>query len=62
MLILSRKVNEVIYIGPDISITFLGWHGASIKLGISAPREVEIFRDEVLQRQIAAGQTGRVKT
>ena len=62
MLLLTRKEGESIHVGKDIVVTFLGMQGRSARIGISAPKEIEIFRDEVLQRRIAEGQTGRVKT
>ncbi|HKL80615.1 MAG TPA: carbon storage regulator CsrA [Mobilitalea sp.] len=47
MLALSRKVNESIIIGNDIEITVLEVKGDQIKLGISAPRSVPIYRKEI---------------
>src|SRR5437763_756205 len=47
MLVLSRKVNEQLVIGDGITITILGVRGASIRIGIEAPPEVQIRRSEV---------------
>lgn len=47
MLVLTRKVNEAIQIGEDIEIKVLGIDGEQIKLGISAPKSVEIHRKEI---------------
>ncbi|MEH7235788.1 carbon storage regulator CsrA [Bacillus sp. JJ1562] len=47
MLVLTRKVNESIKIGDDIEITILSVSGEQIKIGINAPRHVEIHRKEV---------------
>lgn len=47
MLALSRKVNESIMIGNDIEITVLEVKGDQIKIGISAPRSVPIYRKEL---------------
>lgn len=47
MLALSRKVNESIMIGNDIEITVLEVKGDQIKIGISAPRSVPIYRKEI---------------
>lgn len=47
MLALSRKVNESIVIGNDIEITVLEVKGDQVKLGISAPRAVPIYRKEI---------------
>ena len=51
MLVLGRKVGEVICIGPDIEVmvTEIGDRGL-VKLGITAPREVNIARSELLER------------
>ncbi|MCC3356944.1 carbon storage regulator CsrA [Bacillus sp. REN16] len=47
MLVLTRKVNESIKIGDEIEITILSVSGEQIKIGIDAPRTVEIHRKEV---------------
>ena len=47
MLVLTRKINESIKIGDDIEITILSVSGEQIKIGIDAPRHVEIHRKEV---------------
>ena len=49
MLVLSRKLNETILIGDDIRVTFLGIAGDKIKIGVDAPREVKVFREELLE-------------
>jgi len=49
MLILNRKVNETIVIGEDIRITLLGVDGEKIKVGIEAPQEVKVLREELLE-------------
>lgn len=56
MLILSRKVDEVITIGDTIRIKVLAVHDGQVKLGIDAPKDVKVFRSEVyeqIQRQNA---------
>lgn len=47
MLVLTRKTGETIRIGDDIQITVLSVKGDQIKLGINAPKHVEIHREEV---------------
>ncbi|MGM7683393.1 carbon storage regulator CsrA [Cytobacillus sp. Hm23] len=47
MLVLTRKKNEAIHIGEDIQITVLDIDGDQIKLGIEAPKQVEIHRQEI---------------
>jgi carbon storage regulator len=47
MLILTRKLNEAIMIGEDIKITVVEIQGDKVKLGIEAPRELSILREEI---------------
>ena len=47
MLVLSRKTNQSIMIGDAIEITVLSVAGDKVRLGIKAPREVPVYRDEV---------------
>jgi len=49
MLVLSRKLNETIVIGDNIRVTLLGIDGDKIKLGVDAPRDVKVFREELLE-------------
>lgn len=49
MLILARKKNESIRIGDDITITIVDVTGETIKLGIEAPKNIQIFRSELLK-------------
>ena len=50
MLVLSRKRGERIMIGKDIEVTIMGVHGGTVRLGLEAPKEVAIHREEVLRR------------
>jgi carbon storage regulator len=60
MLILLRDRNEKIIIGDEVWITFLGAHGRKAKIGVSAPRELLVYREElyhhVKAKQARAGQ------
>ena len=47
MLILSRKINEKIMIGEDISVSIIEIRGDQVRLGIDAPKTVKVFRQEV---------------
>lgn len=47
MLVLSRKVNEVIMVGGNVRITILGKRGSAIRVGIEAPLEVAVRRGEI---------------
>lgn len=49
MLVLSRKTDESIIINDEIEITVLACEGDKVKLGVSAPKEVRIFRKELWQ-------------
>ena len=50
MLILTRKLGERIAIGDDISITLLEIKGSQVKLGIEAPQNISIHRQEIYER------------
>ncbi|HCK76958.1 MAG TPA: carbon storage regulator [Gammaproteobacteria bacterium] len=48
MLILTRRVGETLKIGDDIEVTVLGLRGGQVRIGINAPRDVAIHREEIL--------------
>ncbi len=50
MLILSRRVGETIMIGDNITVTVLGVHGSQIRIGINAPGDVSVHREEIYKR------------
>ncbi|MEL0082656.1 MAG: carbon storage regulator CsrA [Gammaproteobacteria bacterium] len=50
MLILTRRIGESVMIGDDVKISVLGVKGNQIRLGVSAPREVAVHREEIYQR------------
>jgi carbon storage regulator len=56
MLILTRRVGETIRIGADIAVTVLGVNGNQVRVGIAAPTDVPVHREEVYER-IRAQQT-----
>ncbi len=50
MLILTRKDNESLIIGDDIKITVLGVQGGQVRIGITAPKDIDVHREEVYLR------------
>ena len=50
MLILTRRVGESIIVGDNVTITVLGIKGNQIRLGVNAPKEVSVHREEIYQR------------
>jgi carbon storage regulator len=50
MLVLTRRSNQSIMIGDDVEVTVLGVSGEKVRLGITAPDEVAVFREEVYLR------------
>lgn len=57
MLILTRRVGETIRINDDISIQVLGICGQQVKIGITAPADVAVNREEIYQRILVQRQT-----
>jgi carbon storage regulator len=50
MLVLARKETEEIVIGEDIVITIVRIHGEKVRIGITAPKELSVYRREVAER------------
>jgi len=50
MLILTRRVGEVMIIGDDVSVVILGVKGNKARLGITAPKDITIHREEIYKR------------
>ena len=50
MLILTRRVGETLMIGNDVSVTVLGVKGNQVRIGVNAPKEVAVHREEIFER------------
>jgi carbon storage regulator len=50
MLILTRRIGESLKIGPDITVVVMGVKGAQVRIGIDAPKDVTVLRQEVADR------------
>jgi len=50
MLILTRRIGETLIIGDDVNITVLGVKGNQVRLGINAPKDVSVHRQEIYLR------------
>ena len=57
MLILTRRVGETVVIGNDVDITVLGVKGNQVRLGVKAPREISVHREEIYKR--IKGESGK---
>ena len=58
MLILTRRAGETIMVGDEVTITVLGIQGNQVRLGVNAPKEIAVHREEIYKRiLVERGQT-----
>lgn len=50
MLILTRRVGETLMVGDDVTVTVLGVKGNQVRIGVNAPKNVSVHREEIYQR------------
>ncbi|MCA1806158.1 MAG: carbon storage regulator CsrA [Xanthomonadaceae bacterium] len=60
MLILTRRVGETLMIGDQVSVTVLGVKGNQVRIGINAPKDVAVHREEIYERIKSEGDEGPV--
>ncbi|OOG28122.1 carbon storage regulator [Thioalkalivibrio denitrificans] len=58
MLILTRRVGETLMIGDQVSVTVLGVKGNQVRIGINAPKDVAVHREEIYDRIKREGEDG----
>jgi carbon storage regulator len=61
MLVLTRRTNETLMIGGEVTVTVLGIKGNQVRIGVNAPREVAVHREEIYER-IKAEEHPRIGT
>ena len=60
MLILTRRVGETLMIGDDVTVTVLGVKGNQVRIGVNAPKDVAVHREEIYERIRKENDVGEV--
>jgi len=61
MLILTRRVGETLMVGDDVTVTVLGVKGNQVRIGVNAPKDVAVHREEIYERIRKENEAGTSK-